>query len=383
MALWTQAGAGEGAGRGAPAQNEGLAEPSDRHSPPPWIGLPPIFNLMRFYRTPISNHQLFQGPTLSFDRTLLLPNADGDYAIPMAIAAPIGLLHMKHLEELTYGRAASFINQLDHPVIPNALSGEDMEKIVQFLLLAPPFDECVERFMPLSARMVFEVLITMIQRAEDLRVHLTCQTTFTNTIADFLRPESWSQHPPPQPTQTMEEYMKQVEGNMAEEMWMRHHVANSLHYGLYKDLKRPENQQLHLVFRFLVINLMRLLRDFCLASPLPDGLVDGRFLLLDYARTHVESMRTILRVLAIRFGQYLIQPSSLPNHEARERGEMEPQVLAGRILTNAILLNTPEAFYCDAGVLNFLLHSVLDCNLQNPQCICWSFQQRFPDALGR
>ncbi|MTV28205.1 hypothetical protein FTX61_22850, partial [Nitriliruptoraceae bacterium ZYF776] len=217
---------------------------------------------------------------MSFDRTLLFPKDDGDYAIPAAIATPMILLHIKHQEELALGREASFINKLDHPLIPNPLPGEAMEEAIQYLSQAPPINECMQRFMSLPTRTVFEVLVNVIQRAEDLRVHPTCQTTITNTIADFLRPDTWSPHPPPQSSQTMEEYMDQVEGNMAEETWVRHHVTNRLHYGLFEDLKRPENQQSHLVFRFMVINLMRLLRDFCLASPLPDGLVEGKSLLL-------------------------------------------------------------------------------------------------------
>lgn len=377
---WAPGGAGEGARGSESAQNE-RAEGAARgqRSPPPWIGGPPIFSLMQFCRTPIPNRQLFQGPTLSFDRTLLHPKTDGEYAIPMAIAAPMSLLHMKHQEELIFGRKASFINKLHHPSGSNALSGQAMEEMIEFLLLDPPFDACMDKFISLSTRAVFDLLISVIQRVENLRVHLTCQTTVTNTTADFLRPDTWSPHPPPQSTQTMEEYMGQVEKNMTEESWMRHHVINCLHYELYEDLKRPENQQCHLVFRFMVINLMRLLRDFCLASPLPDGLMGGRALLLDYARTHVESMRTILRVLSNKFGRYLIQPSSLPDSE----GDVELPILAGHILTNAILLHTPEAWYCDAKVLDFLLHNVPNCNFQNPQCLCWDFQQRFPNALGR
>ncbi|KAL5971552.1 hypothetical protein TSMEX_000723 [Taenia solium] len=381
---WAPAGAGEGTRGERRGQNERSGESAEgQRSPPPWFGEPPIFNLMRFYRAPILNHQLFQGPTLSFDHTLLLPKADGDYAIPMAIAAPMGLLHMKHLQELAFGRETSFLRKLDHPFIHNASLGETMESMIKFLLVAPPFDECVNRFISLPSRIVFELLVNVIQRAEDLRVHLTCQTTATNTVAEFLRPESWSPHPPSQPTQTMEEYMEQVEGNMAEETWMRHQVTNSLQYGLYEDLKRPENQQSHLVFRFMIINLMRLLRDFCLASPLPDGVVEGRSLLLDYARTHVESMSTILRVLDLKFGRYLIKPASLSNHREGGDNYMGQSVLAGRILTNTILLHTPEAWHCGATVSDFLLHSVPDCNLQNPQCLCWSFQQRFPGALDR
>ncbi|EUB57526.1 hypothetical protein EGR_07617 [Echinococcus granulosus] len=382
-----RAGAGEGAGAGEVTQDGRSADSMEgRQSPPPWIGDPPTFWLMHFITTPIPNSMLFGGSKIFFDRSLSVPGNEGDYAIPLAIAVPMIFLHQKHREELLHGRSASFINTLDHPIPPGALPWQVMKELVQLLFQASSLDECVQRFSSLTARMIFEVLVNVIQRAENLRVHVTYKTSSSMAIADFLRPGSWSQHPPPQPTQTMEEYMEQVKSAMIEEAHMKLYFYNILLYELYEDLKLPENQHCHLILRYILVNLTRLLRDFCMASALPDGLRDDRSLLFAYAGMRVESMSTILRVLGLKFGRYLIQapPTSLqrkgPN-QAEGAGDGQPPILAERILTNAILMNTPEAWYCGATVPEFLLHSVPDCNLQNPQCLCWSFLQIFPGAL--
>ncbi|VDM31875.1 unnamed protein product [Hydatigera taeniaeformis] len=382
--MWARSGAGEGAGFGEGGQNETPEEPAAApHSPPPWVGGPPRFSLMHFYRNPITKYQLFQGAQLFFDRTLSFPVDGGDYGIPMAIAAPMGVLHAKHMEELLLGREASFINKLHHPIVKNALSREEMDEMVRFLLITPTYDECMEKLRPLSTRMVFEILVSIIQRAQNLRVHVGCIPTSCMKAVDLLDPSPFQQHPPPESSQTTEQYMSTVGQIMLEEKDLLQTIANVYNYQLYKDLKRSENRHVHLVFRFMLINLMRLLRDFCLASPLPDGLVEDRFLLLDYTRTRVELMSTIVRQLKIKFGRYLLLPADFSKETQREEGDPNLMALAERILSNLILLNTPEAWYIGAVVSDFILHSIPNCNFQDSDCSCQRLEQFYPGALSR
>ncbi|KAL5971553.1 hypothetical protein TSMEX_000724 [Taenia solium] len=355
------------------------------HSPPVWNGPPPVFNLMDVTHVSIPIDVLLQQAGLRFGADLLTQNDDGDYCIPLPIAAPMLILREKAEEELHHGHRWSFLHRLAFPIIPRTNPPEILEELLGFLFQANSLEACRHQFATASTRILFELLVDLIQRVKFLSLPISYQTARAMYGVDLFKHKYGMRDDVLQQPISEAAYVNLVTQDIIANDAFKRRIPNILHYLWFQDLQNFYNLQVKFVIQFIVINLMHILRKYCIAgSATIDGLEEGPFMVMDYAQMRVDAMEEALRVLGTKLGKYLICiPHNFHREVEQEMGinAFPDTVLSGRFFVNLLLLNQPEVWSPMTELQSFINHDQPNCNFQAENCICESFRARFPQVV--
>ncbi|VDK39881.1 unnamed protein product [Taenia asiatica] len=355
------------------------------HSPPVWNGPPPVFNLLEATRSIISIDMLLDQAGLRFEADLLTQNDDGDYCIPLPIAAPMLILREKAEEELQHGHRWSFFHRLTFPIIPRTNPPEILEEFLHFLFQTNSLEACRHQFATVSARILFELLVDLIQRVDSLSLPISYQTARAMYGVDLIKHkygmrDDVLQQPIPEAA-----YVNLVTQDIIANDAFKRRIPNILHYLWFQDLQKFFDLQVKFVIQFIVINFMHILRRYCtVGGATTDGLEEGPFMVMDYAQMRADAMEEALRVLGTKLGKYLIRiPFNFYGEVAQELeiNAFPDTVISGRFLVNLLLLNQPEVWSPLAELPSFINHDQPNCNFQAENCICESFRARFPQVV--
>lgn len=361
------------------AENEG-----DTGCPTPSRGPSLMPCLMELIQTPIPDYAFLEGAKMLFKYDLITPCNDGPYCIPLAIAAPMRMLHEKHEKELACGCKESFLRKLDYPMVLRSSAPPNLGKLTQILLEAACYDQCKCVLQNLSAGIIFQIVVDLIQRIQKLRLPIALETALSMRDVDFTLYGFGSSPLFPCENEAENEYLGRMAQEMATDDSYKQRLPNIIHYLWFRDLNAADNQQMALVFRYIILNLMHLLRQYCKTAALTSEVEEGRFLLIDYSQMNGKSMEPILRVLGNKLGEFLIQePENFFSqcYKPEALCDTSPTRVMGTFLLDLLLMNTPEAWYPDADVECFIIHDCPDCNFQNDQCVCQAFKKCFPDVV--
>ncbi|KAL5106648.1 hypothetical protein TcWFU_002515 [Taenia crassiceps] len=357
----------------------------DGWSPPAWDGPAPVLNLLDVTRPTIPVARLFQVAQVPFTVDLLNHNDDGAYCIPLPIAAPMLILREKLAQELQLDYRRSFLHRLEFPTILRTDAPEIVDDLLGFLFNATSLEQCQNHFAAVSTRVVFETVVELIQRVQFLSLPISYETARIMLDVDFIR----HKYGPPdefiQPSGHEAAYVIQVIQDIIAAEALKRRISNILHYLWFRDLQNFNNEQVKLVFQFLVINFMHMLRMYCIAGGATTaGMEEGPFMVIDYVQMHAQSMEESLRVLGNKLGKCLILPPPAFLHEAGREvglGSFSKVITSGKFFLNLLLLNQPGVWSPLAELRSFINHDQPDCNFQDENCICATLRTRFPQAV--
>lgn len=362
-----------------------ISSVSDGNSPPLWDGPPPIFNLHDAIRPTISVGRFFAGIGQRFEANLLTPNDIGDFCIPLSIAAPMLVLRGKLTAELQHDYTSSFLHRLQFPTVPRTNPPEIVADLLELLLQAETMEECQQHLANTSTRVVFEVVVELIQRVQSLCLPISYLTARAMNNVNLIGQEygSWGelfQQPPPEAT-----VVNAVTHDIIHLDAFKRRIPNILHYLWFQDLQAFNDERVKLVFQFILVNFMHLLKMYCHAgSATTDGVEDGPFMVIDYAQMNAEAMTDPLRVLGLKLGKYLIRAPRAFYAEVNQimnLSDASEAVTSGKFLVNLLILNQEPVWLPMVRWESFINHDQPNCNFQAEQCICASFRERFPQVV--
>ena len=344
---------------------------ADRLSPPDWNGSPPIFNLMESirYRIPFQHYLTNK---MFFQRDLQTVDEQGVCHIPLCIAATMIVLQKKHEAELCSGVEYSFLYKLDYPYSPSSACEFGLDRMAECLIYESKTLEDVERKLETyPARYVFEVLVELIQRCDGIKVKFSVNPLkYCSELNLISKPEKLELFACPEEETAFQERIMnaQVENSL-----FRGKIMNFIHYEFNKDLNHMDNQCVAVCFRFIITNLIAILRRFYATAANTSIVKDDKQLLINYTNVHRESMLSIMKVMGCKLSRYLIclSPTFIQCYFGDKTNcTRELHAITDKVLINILLLNTIEAWYKDACLREYVQHSIPTCNFDEPNCSC-------------
>ena len=352
-----------------------LANPSkeeDRLSPLPWSGPPPIFCLSDALRIKIPFKHYMQG-IMKFDNDMQTLNESGPCCVPLSIAATMIILLKKHENELCHGIRHSFLRKLDFPYTPASSCEMTMDQIANYLIYeAECYEDIEKKLENYSTRYVFDALVELIQRCDNLRVQFSASSLkYMSELSLITELNKQEGSVCPEEESVFQERIMNIQ---VENMLFKSKIVNFIHYEFNKDLKLVENPLIAITFRFIIVNFIKLLQQYYQLAVVSSLVSDDKNLLINYTNVHRESMLPILNVITCKLARYLIcmSPTFYECYYC-EHGNSYAGIydVVPRALINILLLNNLKAWYHQPCLSEYVEHSVPGCNFDNPECSCY------------
>ncbi|VDD77927.1 unnamed protein product [Mesocestoides corti] len=375
-------------------------------SSPTWEGPPPVLNFPAII--PISEQDLANLPKVTFDQSLLRV-AENGIEIPLCLAGPMLVLQAKHNEQVSSTPMRSFLEEIAGVETSSpglAGRGSAIRKMSTWLLYqCETLDQCKNALKPTPPLVLFEIIVEIIRRLEPVPFYVTLRTCRVMEKVNFLNPND-----PFDPTdaelcqETPAMFWSDVEGNANPtqieykklcETQVQNTFITSTRLGVlnivnclfFKDLYLTRSYLMRNIVRFLIINLIALVRKYCfyLCSEFP--LLMTPLYIIHEAQLKPFQIRSVLNNVAKAFGPLIFRLDVrwrnhiIRTHDLMDSDNLEREVAAmARILTESIMrnilcTNSDYAWMPGRPMSAIIYHTSSNCP---DECIC-----RFlPDYIG-
>ncbi|KAM3179156.1 hypothetical protein ACTXT7_001107 [Hymenolepis weldensis] len=292
---------------------------------------------------------------------------DGVYEIPLLLAAPMYVLLKKHEADLAKdGTDGSFINEIEFPTRMKPSRTRNLDYIYNRLKDAPTLKACEAILHPLPTRLVFEVLVLIVQQ---MRLNFKMSPALTEFMikVDFSTPYLWNSA-----AGTENGFKKYAEDrNLSEDdliIRLSNKVADIWAVELENTVEKPTEK---LMVRFIMANLTRIVGSYFRA--LNNQFPNDRHLSIKVNKDPNSGTNSRMQVLGLKFGRFLVtlDEGCLKNKFSESESFYHYQhTLPANVIKNLLLLNTSEMFKPSPKTAEYIFHDKEGCNFENPECVC-------------